>query len=1297
MSFGVMGQSFGRSTFVIGKSSSALRRACRGVVVQMMEALENRQLLSSTGPIVRPDHIVIVIDEDRASGAIGDVAHMPYFNQLAASGLVYTDSHGVAHPSLPDYLALYSGSTQGITDNGNNHTFSGPNLASLFNSTLIAPGQYLSLGGFAESLPHDGDMTTRISNDPNDPTSPPDLYMRNYNPMAQFTNVGNHAGVALTNAQVNKTFASFPNTAAGYASLPTVSFVIPNALHNTHGSNEQAPYATDPSEYNFLRSSADTWLKNNLDGYLQWAKANNSLLIITGDEEEDDSHETDTITTIVNGDPDLFVAGQNSNSINHFNLVRTIEDMYGLAPLGSTATAARLDTNVLGQLSPNSQTATTTVLNSSAATSVFEQSVTFTATVSSGAGAPTGSITFKDGTNVLGTGTLNASGIATFTTTGLAVASHAITAVYSGDTTFVTSTSASLSQTFNQASSATTITSSASSSVTGQSVTLTATVTAVAPGGGTRTGIVTFKDGATTLGTGTLDASGVATFSTSALSVASHSITAVYAGDTNFSSSISSSLTQLVNLAGTTTTVIAPAIVGPGQAVSFSASIALIAPGAGMPTGTIQFKIDGVNFGLPMPLLSGSASSSSINTLAAGNHTITATYSGDSGFGTSSGSASMQVVALNSTSTTLSSAPNPSVSGQSVLLTATVHSAAGTPTGVVTFFDGATTLGMGTLNASAVATFSTTTLAVASHSITAVYGGDSAFATSTSAALVHQVVKASTATTLASAPNPSVFGQSVVLTATVTITAPGAGTPAGSVTFMDGATVLGTGTLNSSGVATFSTSALAVASHSITGVYGGNASLSTSTSAALAHVVNKAPTTATITSSTNPASISQSITFTATIAVVAPGAGIPAGTVQFVIDGTNFGSAITLVNGSATSAATSFAAAGTHTIKVVYAGNASFAIATSTNLTQTVAASNNNNFANRTVLTGTSITTTANNATATKETGEPKHAGNAGGKSLWWTWTAPSSGSVTIDTAGSNFDTLLAVYTGSSVSALTAVTGGSSDDASSTVTTSKATFNVTAGTVYQIAVDGYAGASGNITLHLNLGAAAAPAAPTNVAATDGAFNDKVRVTWTAVTGATAYEVWRSTTNSSASATKISATDITTATFDDTTAVLGTTYFYWVKAKNTGGTSAFSASDSGYRIGTNDAFANRIVLTGASVTTTGTNAGATKETGEPAHAGNAGGKSVWWTWTAPASGTVTIDTTGSTFDTLLAVYTGSSVTALTAVTGGSNDDNPAGGMTTSKVTFSVTAGTVYQIAVDGYAAAAGSITLHINLV
>lgn len=125
----------------------------------------------------------------------------------------------------------------------------------------------------------------------------------------------------------------------------------------------------------------------------------------------------------------------------------------------------------------------------------------------------------------------------------------------------------------------------------------------------------------------------------------------------------------------------------------------------------------------------------------------------------------------------------------------------------------------------------------------------------------------------------------------------------------------------------------------------------------------------------------------------------------------------------------------------------------------------NDNFANRTVLTGTNITVSGNNSGATRETGEPYDIGSTGGKSVWWSWTAPQSGSVTISTIGSNFDTVLGVYTGTSVSALTRI---ASDDDSGGNATSKVTFLATSGVTYQISVDGYGGNSGIIQLNISM-------------------------------------------------------------------------------------------------------------------------------------------------------------------------------------------------------------------------------------
>lgn len=268
-------------------------------------------------------------------------------------------------------------------------------------------------------------------------------------------------------------------------------------------------------------------------------------------------------------------------------------------------------------------------------------------------------------------------------------------------------------------------------------------------------------------------------------------------------------------------------------------------------------------------------------------------------------------------------------------------------------------------------------------------------------------------------------------------------------------------------------------------------------------------------------------------------------------------------------------------------------------LTKGAQAPANDSFANAKVLPNfSSLTSTGTNVGATKQAGEPAHAGNSGGKSVWYKWVAPATGSVTVSTAGSSFNTLLGIYKGGSVGALTTV--ASNDNATTSTTTSKATFAATLGTAYYIAVDGYGGASGNISLALN------EAPPVN-----------------------------------------------------------------------------------------DKFANAKLVTGASVALTGTNIAATRESGEPLIAGNAGGRSVWYKWVATGTGTVTITTSGSQFDTTLGVYKGSAVNALTLV-GGNN--NAGSGLTYSKVTFKATKGVTYRIAIDGFngggGAAAGTLKLNI---
>jgi hypothetical protein len=190
---------------------------------------------------------------------------------------------------------------------------------------------------------------------------------------------------------------------------------------------------------------------------------------------------------------------------------------------------------------------TTSGLTSSVNQPVYGQSVTFTADITAnapGSGTPTGTVTFLDGSSTLGTGVLSG-GVALLTTSGLAVGNQAITISYGGDANFIGSTSSTLTQTVGQDSTSTAVTTSVNPASSGQNVTFTAVVSAGSPGSGTPTGTVIFEDGGVSIGSGSLSG-GVATFSTSGLSVGTHAITVAYAGDSNFSSSLSAALTQTV-------------------------------------------------------------------------------------------------------------------------------------------------------------------------------------------------------------------------------------------------------------------------------------------------------------------------------------------------------------------------------------------------------------------------------------------------------------------------------------------------------------------------------------------------------------------------------------------------------------------------------------------------------------------------------------------------------------------------------------------------------------------------------
>ncbi len=466
----------------------------------------------------------------------------------------------------------------------------------------------------------------------------------------------------------------------------------------------------------------------------------------------------------------------------------------------------------------------------------------------------------------------------------------------------------------------TTLTSSASPSSYNQQVTFTAVVTATS---GSPTGTVTFKDGATTLGTGSVSG-GVASFMISSLAIGTHSITAAYGGDSNFNGSSSTVLSQVVDQATTSTALTSapnPSIVN--QQVTFTATVT--GASGGTPTGTITFK-QGTTALATKSLASGSATFSTTYSTS-GSRTLTATYSGDGNYVASTSAAYKQAVSKAPTTTTVSSTKNPSNWGDTVTFTATVGSTAGTPANgdTVKFMDGSTLLGTGSLNAG-VASFVTSGLSASTHKIKAIFVADTLYSGSSSAVLSQVVKGVSTSSSVASSLNPSVYGQPVTFTATV-VDNSSTGTPTGTVTFKSGTATLGTRTL-SGGMASFSSSTLTAGTKSITVTYNGDSKYAASTSTAVAQVITKATSTTMISSSLNPSTSGQSVTFTISVAPQ-----VPTGTVKLTMGSTVL-TTVTLSGGTASYTTTTLPV-GADVIKATYNGTGNFS-GSSGSITQTV-------------------------------------------------------------------------------------------------------------------------------------------------------------------------------------------------------------------------------------------------------------------------------------------------------------------------------------------------------------------------
>jgi hypothetical protein len=244
-----------------------------------------------------PDHIVVVIFENKHRTSVMGSGQAPYLDKLAAKGASMTHSYGVTHPSQPNYLALFSGSTQGVSGNGCPVHF---RKANNLGHQLGKSGR--SFVGYAESLPRTGFRGCASGR-----------YLRKHNPWVNF---GTLPG------STNRPFSDFPRD---YRKLPTVSFVSPNMCHDMHDCSIR---------------TGDRWMKKHFARYARWAPRHNSLLIVTFDENAGGTVKSiPTIIVGANVRPGVY-----SERLNHYGLLRTIEDMYGLRALGHAASASPLKT-----------------------------------------------------------------------------------------------------------------------------------------------------------------------------------------------------------------------------------------------------------------------------------------------------------------------------------------------------------------------------------------------------------------------------------------------------------------------------------------------------------------------------------------------------------------------------------------------------------------------------------------------------------------------------------------------------------------------------------------------------------------------------------------------------------------------------------------------------------------------------------------------------------------------------------------------------------------------------------------
>jgi ELWxxDGT repeat protein len=580
---------------------------------------------------------------------------------------------------------------------------------------------------------------------------------------------------------------------------------------------------------------------------------------------------------------------------------------------------------------PAGATATTT-FQASAPAVATGGSVTLTATVAAagpGGTPPTGVVAFRDDVQVYGTAPL-VNGTATLAAVISIPGNHVLQAVYTGDSNYDESISGPATVTAGTVS--VTLTGPQTSPTLGQPVTLSVHVSA-SPGSIIPTGTnVVFRDAALTVGSATVNANGDAKLTLPAgLPVGPHSLTAfVLSGgaecdSTAFVVTVKQAATTL-SLKSTAPTSIL------GQSITLTAILGT-SQGLPAPSGTVTFS-DGQTV-LGSAPVSNAHAALLVSNLALGNHSITATYAGDSNFTGSSAALSQTVtVSTVATTTEITTSSGVSIIGQQVALTANVIPAAGsaTPVGSVTFRDGGVVIAAVPIDPTGKALLLTTSLALGNHSITATFGGAGVFGGSTSSAVAVNVRVAATATLATSAAAIS-SGQSVVLTATVGPASGGTPQPLGTVTFYDGIRAIGPATLQN-GVAKLTTATVAsIGVHKMTAVYGGSGQFAPTTSAATYLTVRADATTTTL---LPPAGGTGTVSLSATVALSGPGMGSPTGKMTFFDGGTALGTA-NVAGGQATLQLPK-PPAGTHYLRAVFTGTGVYAGSSSAVVRYTIAA-----------------------------------------------------------------------------------------------------------------------------------------------------------------------------------------------------------------------------------------------------------------------------------------------------------------------------------------------------------------------